>query len=235
MGIFRYFCTKIENCKQIMAKKKKEKKLKPASSFSEALGLKHIFGNEILWIFMGFLIIAVAVYMVIAFISYLTTGAADQTMIENPREGELMKKTLNANVVVASDRLYCSVRKVIQEAQGAVSRVANWAMVESNWRIGFLIVEDEQKGKRKAEYGKTVLKDLARRLTSEYGSGYDESNLRYMRLFYLAFPIRNALRSELSWMQKELCRLQLQDMVELNDEAAQVCSVHKVKKRRKVK
>ena len=90
MGIFRYFCTKIENCKQIMAKKKKEKKLSPASSFSEAIGLKNIFGNEILWIFMGFLIIAVAVYMIIAFISYLSTGAADQTMIENPREGELM-------------------------------------------------------------------------------------------------------------------------------------------------
>jgi len=112
-----------------------------------------------------------------------------------------MKKTLDktGNVVVASDRLYRSVKKVIQEAQGVVSRVANWAMVESNWRIGFLIVEDEQKGKRKAEYGKAVLKDLARRLTAEYGSGYDERNLRYMRSFYLAFPIRNALRSELSW------------------------------------
>ena len=104
-----------------------------------------------------------------------------------------------SEVVVASDRLYRSVRKVIQEAHGVVSRVANWAMVESNWRIGFLIVEDEQKGKRKAEYGKAVLKDLAHRLTAEYGSGYDESNLRYMRLFYLAFPIRDALRHELSW------------------------------------
>ena len=112
-----------------------------------------------------------------------------------------MKKTLNKieNDVVASDSLYRSVRKVIQEAQGVVSRVANWAMVESNWRIGFLIVEDEQKGKLKAEYGKAVLKDLASRLTAEYGSGYDESNLRYMRLFYLAFPIRDALRHELSW------------------------------------
>ena len=70
-------------------------------------------------------------------------------------------------------------------------------MVEANWRVGFLIVEDEQKGKRKAEYGKAVLRDLARRLTAEYGSGYDERNLRYMRSFYLAFPIRNALRSSL--------------------------------------
>ena len=111
----------------------------------------------------------------------------------------MKKVSEKSEVVVASDRLYRSVRKVIQEAHGVVSRVANWAMVESNWRIGFLIVEDEQKGKRKAEYGKAVLKDLARRLTAEYGSGYDERNLRYMRSFYLAFPIRNALRSELSW------------------------------------
>ena len=111
-----------------------------------------------------------------------------------------MKKVLaTSEVAVASDRLYRSVREVIQEAQGVVSRVANWAMVEANWRVGFLIVENEQKGKRKAEYGKTVLRDLARRLTAEYGSGYDESNLRYMRLFYLAFPIRDALRHELSW------------------------------------
>ena len=111
-----------------------------------------------------------------------------------------MKKIfVTSEVAVASDRLYRSVRKVIQEAQGVVSRVANWAMVEANWRVGFLIVEDEQKGMRKAEYGKAVLKDLAHRLTAEYGSGYDESNLRYMRLFYLAFPIRDALRHELSW------------------------------------
>ena len=59
--------------------------------------------------------------------------------------------------------------------------------------------EDEQQGSRKAEYGKAILADLARRLTAEYGSGYDERNLRYMRSFYLAFPIWNAVRSELNW------------------------------------
>ena len=101
--------------------------------------------------------------------------------------------------VRVSDKLYQSVCRVIQEGRQVVSRVANWAMVETYWRVGCLIVEDEQQGKRKAEYGKAVLADLARRLTAEYGSGYDERNLRYMRKFYLAFPIRNALRSELSW------------------------------------
>ena len=98
MGIFRYFCTKIRKCKLIMAKKKNEKRSKQASSLSEALGVKNIFQNEIIWIFTGFLIIAVAIYMIIAFISYLSTGAADQTMIETPREGELM----NPDVVFAN-------------------------------------------------------------------------------------------------------------------------------------
>ena len=81
-----------------MAKKKSEKRSKQASSLSEALGVKNIFQNEIIWIFTGFLIIAVAVYMIIAFISYLSTGSADQTMIESAREGELM----NPEVVFAN-------------------------------------------------------------------------------------------------------------------------------------
>ena len=104
-----------------------------------------------------------------------------------------------AKTIAVSDCLYKSVRRAIQEAQCFVSRAANSAMVETYWRIGCLIVEDEQRGRRKAEYGKAVLADLARRLTMEYGSGYDASNLRNMRLFYLAFPIRDALRHELSW------------------------------------
>ena len=101
--------------------------------------------------------------------------------------------------VAVSDKLYQAVRRVIQDAHRAVSRCANSTMVETYWRVGYLIVEDEQQGRRKAEYGRAVLRELAARLTVEYGSGYDASNLRNMRTFYLAFPIRDALRHELSW------------------------------------
>ena len=97
------------------------------------------------------------------------------------------------------DKLYRSVRKVIEQARGFVSVAANTAVVRQNWEIGRLIVEDEQGGKRKAEYGKAQLAGLANRLTTEYGNGYDETNLRKMRQFYLSFPIRDALRLELSW------------------------------------
>ena len=94
--------------------------------------------------------------------------------------------------VAVSDKLYQAVRRVIQDAHRAVSRCANSTMVETYWRVGYLIVEDEQQGRRKAEYGRAVLRELAARLTVEYGSGYDASNLRNMRTFYLAFPIRDA-------------------------------------------
>ncbi len=108
--------------------------------------------------------------------------------------GEMQKKPQ-----VAADRLYRSVRKVIEQARGFVSVAANTAIVRQNWEIGRLIVEDEQGGRRKAEYGKAQLEGLANRLTAEYGSGYDASNLRNMRQFYLAFPICDTLRHELSW------------------------------------
>ena len=65
--------------------------------------------------------------------------------------------------------------------------------------IGRHIVEFEQGGAARAEYGKRLLPKLAESLTAEFGRGFDASNLRYMRLFYSAFPIRDALRHELSW------------------------------------
>ena len=104
------------------------------------------------------------------------------------------------------DNLYRLVRIVIEQARGMVSIAANAALVQQNWEIGRLIVEHEQGGRRKAEYGKAQLENLASRLTAEYGRGYDASNLRNMRSFYLAFPICDALRHELSWSHYRILR-----------------------------
>ena len=101
--------------------------------------------------------------------------------------------------VAAVDGLYRSVRKVIEEGRKVVSIAANAVLVRQNWSIGKLIVEDEQKGRRKAEYGKKTLEALSARLMLEYGNGYTLTNLKYMRQFYLAFPIGHALRDELGW------------------------------------
>ena len=70
--------------------------------------------------------------------------------------------------------------------------------------MGRLIVEDEQNGKARAEYGKRVLEELAGRLTAEFGRGFTMTNLKYMRSFYQAFPIGHALRDELSWTHYRL-------------------------------
>ncbi|MDY6257400.1 MAG: DUF1016 N-terminal domain-containing protein [Bacteroidaceae bacterium] len=69
----------------------------------------------------------------------------------------------------------------------------------SCWLIGQQIVEHEQHGVVRAGYGKALLKELAARLTTDFGKGFDESNLRYMRLFYRCFPNRDTLRHELTW------------------------------------
>ena len=97
------------------------------------------------------------------------------------------------------ESLYRAIRKIIDEGRRVVSVAANTVLVQQNWAIGQLIVEGEQKGRRKAEYGRRTLESLAEKLTAEYGDGFNERNLRYIRSFYLAFPIRNSLRSELGW------------------------------------
>jgi len=70
--------------------------------------------------------------------------------------------------------------------------------------MGRHIVEFEQGGANRAHYGAKLLPRLAERLTSESGQGFDERNLRHMRAFFQAFPIWNAVRSELSWTQYRL-------------------------------
>jgi len=77
-------------------------------------------------------------------------------------------------------------------------------LLESYWQIGKLIVEDEQKGATRAAYGEKVLKNLANALTRELGKGFDITNLTNMRKFYLAFPILDAVRQELSWTHYRL-------------------------------
>ncbi|MCU1760387.1 PDDEXK nuclease domain-containing protein [Pseudomonas sp. 14P_8.1_Bac3] len=89
--------------------------------------------------------------------------------------------------------------ELIRQARQKVLRTVDTVQVQTCWQIGRHIVEFEQEGARRAEYGKQLLATLARNLTEDFGKGFDASNLRYMRLFYKAFPIRDALRHELSW------------------------------------
>ena len=102
------------------------------------------------------------------------------------------------------NNLYETIKVIILQSRERVFRVANSVLLETYWNIGKIIVEDEQNGAAKAEYGKATLKNLAKQLTLEFGKGFDERNLNNMRAFYQAFPIWNALRTELSWTHYRL-------------------------------
>ena len=95
--------------------------------------------------------------------------------------------------------LLANLRGLIQDARKQILRSADVIQVQTCWEIGRHIVEFEQGGSDRAQYGKQLLPALAATLTEEFGKGFDVTNLRHMRGFYMAFPIRDALRRELSW------------------------------------
>ena len=86
---------------------------------------------------------------------------------------------------------------VVQAARVAVARNVNALMTASYWEIGHRIVEAEQNGQRRAGYGEQLVERLAVDLTSQFGRGFSRQNLQQMRLFYLAWPIRQTLSGEL--------------------------------------
>ncbi|WP_346350522.1 PDDEXK nuclease domain-containing protein [Oceanimonas sp. AH20CE76] len=92
-----------------------------------------------------------------------------------------------------------SIALIIEQARGQVRQAVNSAMVNSYWHIGQMIVEHEQQGAARAQYGKQQLQQLSAELTERLGKGFDVTNLRNMRAFYQAFPIRETVSLELSW------------------------------------
>lgn len=95
--------------------------------------------------------------------------------------------------------LLTELAELIRQARQQAVRAVDTIQVQTCWEVGRHIVEFEQAGKARAAYGKNLLTTLAKGLTAEFGKGFDATNLRHMRAFFLAFPIRDALRRELSW------------------------------------
>ena len=102
------------------------------------------------------------------------------------------------------DTTYQSIRAILEKARSTAYRAVNLAMVQAYWEVGRVIVEEEQRGAERAEYGTALIMELSRRLTRDYGKGFTERNLWYMRDFYLTFPKVNALRAELTWTHYRL-------------------------------
>ncbi|MBV1878924.1 MAG: DUF1016 family protein [Pseudomonadales bacterium] len=95
--------------------------------------------------------------------------------------------------------LFEQALQIVEQARNQVKQTVNSQMVQAYWQIGRLIVEHEQQGQARAEYGKAQLKNLSQQLSQRFGKGFDVTNLRTMRRFYKGFPIRDALSLELSW------------------------------------
>ena len=84
--------------------------------------------------------------------------------------------------------LYQRVRKILELAQAGVARTVNTTLVTSNWLIGREIVEEEQRGRKRADYGHHILTDLSARMGSVFGRGYSVDSLEACRRFYLTYP-----------------------------------------------
>ncbi len=102
------------------------------------------------------------------------------------------------------DNLLTSLRAVILEARRQVLTAVDVVQVRTGWTVGRHIVEFEQGGQSRAAYGKAVLARVSARLTAEFGTGFDRSNLYKMSQFYRAFPNLDALRPNLSWTHYRL-------------------------------
>lgn len=112
--------------------------------------------------------------------------------------------------------LHTDIRQILEHARNRTRSAINSAMVEAYWLIGKRIVEEEQQGENRAQYGKRTLETLSAELSQEFGTGFSYANLRNFRQFYLTYPdqqICYTLCSKLSWSHNRL-------IMRVNDPAA---------------
>ena len=102
------------------------------------------------------------------------------------------------------NKLVSSISKILSEAKSNIATTVNTTMVVTNWHIGQYIVEYEQGGKERAEYGTQLLKRLSEDLTKEFGRGFSWRNLYNMKEFYMQFPILQTSSAKLETVYKIL-------------------------------
>lgn len=100
------------------------------------------------------------------------------------------------------EQLFVQIKQMLDEARRKIVQTVTSTTVSSYWQVGKYIVEFEQKGHTRAEYGKNVLANLSKRLIAEFGEGFTITNLKTMRQFYVYYPKGHALRDQLSWTHR---------------------------------
>ena len=104
------------------------------------------------------------------------------------------------------DQIIDDLRSIIEHGRHQAYASVNQAIIQTNWNIGRRIVEEEQAGEKRAQYGKRLIANLAERLSALYGNSYSKRNLEYYRKFYLSFndlEIVNTRVHNLSWSHVE--------------------------------
>jgi hypothetical protein len=96
--------------------------------------------------------------------------------------------TRRKKVTKPQDLFYERVREILESARSGIARSVNTTHVVANWLIGREIVEEEQNGRDRADYGKRIVETLSRRITLDFGAGYSSQSLFYMKQFYQTFP-----------------------------------------------
>ncbi len=103
---------------------------------------------------------------------------------------------------IQTSGLYTKIADLINAARQNVVKTVNQTMVYTYFEIGRMILEDEQHGKKRAEYGKQVLKELSAKLSKEFGKGFSERNLEQMRQFFLTYSISQKSSAKLQDQHK---------------------------------
>ncbi len=116
----------------------------------------------------------------------------------------IVSKDNQVVVCQQSEAFFLEIRRIIEEARNNAVRSVDYCRVQMYWNIGRRIVEEEQQGKDRAEYGAYIIKNLANNLEPEYGSGFSKRQLELSRQFYRTYPIANTLYSQLNWSQYKL-------------------------------
>lgn len=99
------------------------------------------------------------------------------------------------------DNIIDDIKSIIISSRANAVRSVDFCRVQMYWQIGHRIVEEEQGGKTRAEYGKYIIKNLSKELIPEFGSGFGVRQLEQARQFYIEYPNANALRSQFNWTQ----------------------------------
>ena len=110
---------------------------------------------------------------------------------------------MDSNLISYED-IYSEIKETLLLSRNQAYSAVNFAMVQAYWQIGRIIVEHEQNGNARADYGKSVLQELSSRLTKDFGKGFSVRTLQQMKKFYVMFPNTNALRSQLTWTHYRL-------------------------------